>query len=166
MPKAPLTDPPDGPDGRLLPDEAATVALAEALAGLARPGDVIALEGALGSGKTVVARAFIRARCGAEEEVPSPTFTLVQAYDDPGGWTLYHFDLYRLVDPEEAWELDIEDAFAEGVSLMEWPDRLGALLPARALWLRLLAGPDAGARRVRLEGPDPWPRRLAEAGLG
>ena len=82
-----------------LANEAATKALAGALAGLARPGDVFALDGDLGTGKTVFARAFIRARGGKDkgesEEVPSPTFTLVQAYDLPGA-TVYHFDLFRL----------------------------------------------------------------------
>src|SRR6266704_6126905 len=86
-----------------LPDEAATAALAAGIAALARPGDVIALKGELGAGKTSFARAFIRAR-GGVEAVPSPTFTLVQVYELPGG-PIWHIDLYRLRDPEEAWEL-------------------------------------------------------------
>ena len=93
-----------------LPDEAATAALATRLARLVRRGDVIALKGELGAGKTVFARAFIQARAGGGEEVPSPTFTLVQVYEMPDA-ALWHFDCYRLRDPEEAWELGIEDAF-------------------------------------------------------
>src|SRR6266700_1981101 len=112
-----------------LPDEAATAALAARIASLARPGDVIALKGELGAGKTSFARAFIRARNG-REAVPSPTFTLVQTYELPGG-AVWHFDLYRLHSPEEAWELGIEEAFHAGIALIEWPERLGSLLPGR-----------------------------------
>src|SRR5260370_18927731 len=114
-----------------LPDEAATASLAARLAALARPGDVIALKGELGAGKTTFARAFIGAS-GADEEVPSPTFTLVQLYQR-GDATIWHFDCYRLRDPEEAWELGIEDAFHYGISLIEWPERLGALQPPQPL---------------------------------
>src|SRR5579884_1615816 len=114
-----------------LPDEAATTALAARLAEQARPGDVIALRGDLGSGKTTFARAFIRA-LGGGEEVPSPSFTLVQLYELAAA-TVWHFDLYRLRSPEEAWELGIEEAFAGGIALIEWPERLGALLPERRL---------------------------------
>src|SRR5229473_496352 len=121
-----------------LPDEAATAALAAHIAALARPGDVIALKGELGAGKTSFARAFIRAR-GGVEAVPSPTFTLVQVYELADG-TIWHIDAYRLRDPEEAWELDIEDAFRDGVSLIEWPERLGPLVPARRLEITLSAG--------------------------
>ncbi|HKS89800.1 MAG TPA: tRNA (adenosine(37)-N6)-threonylcarbamoyltransferase complex ATPase subunit type 1 TsaE, partial [Stellaceae bacterium] len=114
-----------------LPDEAATAALAARLAALARAGDVIALKGELGAGKTSFARAFIRAR-GGTEDVPSPTFTLVQVYEI-GETCVWHFDGYRLRDPAEAWELGIEDAFQDGISLIEWPDQFGALLPQRRL---------------------------------
>ena len=114
-----------------LPDERATAALAARIAALARAGDVIALEGELGAGKTSFARAFIRAR-GSDEAVPSPTFTLVQVYEI-GDVPIWHFDAYRLRDPDEAWELGIEDAFRDGISLIEWPERLGHLLPARRL---------------------------------
>lgn len=113
-----------------LADEEATLALGARLALDAAPGDVFALAGPLGSGKTTLARGFIRALTRPDEEVPSPTFTLVQTYETPKG-TIWHFDLYRLEDPEEAWELGIEDAFASGISLIEWPERLGTLLPAR-----------------------------------
>jgi len=142
-----------------LPDEAATAALAAGLAALARPGDVIALKGELGAGKTSFARAFIRAR-GGIEAVPSPTFTLVQVYE-LGGGTIWHIDGYRLRDPEEAWELDIEDAFSEGISLIEWPERLGSLVPARRLEIALSAGPTPAARRAALDPGAEWAARLS-----
>src|SRR5207302_8993725 len=121
-----------------LPDEAATAALAARLAALARPGDVIALRGELGAGKTTFARAFIAAR-GGGGDVPSPTFTLAQLYET-GDATIWHFDFYRLRHPEEAWELGIEDAFHDGISLIEWPERLGALVPVRRLEIALFEG--------------------------
>ena len=127
-----------------LPDEAATAALAAGLAALARPGDVIALKGELGAGKTSFARAFIEARGGAGP-VPSPTFTLVQVYPLEGA-AIWHFDGYRLRDPEEGWELGIEDAFHDGISLVEWPERFGPLIPRRRLQITLLDG--AGPRAL------------------
>jgi len=142
-----------------LPDENATAALAARLAALARPGDVIALKGELGAGKTSFARAFIRAR-GGGEAVPSPTFTLVQCYDLQGG-AVWHFDLYRLRAPEEAWELGIEEAFAEGIALIEWPERLGVLLPSRRLLVALDFAAKPGARRATLSGAGDWAPRLA-----
>ena len=147
-----------------LPDLAATRALAARLAAIARPGDVIALAGDLGAGKTEFARAFINAlarRHGLpEEEVPSPTFTLVQSYDFPG-FIVWHFDLYRLERAEEAWELGIEDAFADGVSLIEWPDRLAGLLPPDALRISLLPGDSPDARRAEICADAAWAARLA-----
>jgi tRNA threonylcarbamoyladenosine biosynthesis protein TsaE len=161
----------DGPAGAVsieLADEAATRALAARLAVLARRGDVFALAGGLGSGKTVFARAFVAARAAAAgapaEDVPSPTFTLVQTYDFADGM-VYHFDLYRLAGPDETSELDIEDAFADGISLIEWPDRLGPLLPAGRLDVELLPGPRPEARRARLAPHGDWTARLKEAGL-
>src|SRR5690348_17193689 len=142
-----------------LPDEAATAALAGRTASLARPGDVIALKGELGAGKTSFARAFIRAR-GGVEAVPSPTFTLVQTYD-VGDAVIWHFDCYRLRHPEEAWELAIEDAFADGISLIEWPERLGPLVPARRPEITLAAGPTPQARRAVIDPGPGWASRLA-----
>ena len=142
-----------------LPDEAATAGLAARLAALARPGDVIALQGELGIGKTSLARAFLRAR-GHTGEVPSPTFTLVQVYELADG-AIWHFDGYRLRDPEEAWELGIEDAFHDGISLIEWPDHFGALLPARRLLVALSAGATPNARRATLDPGEAWAARLA-----
>src|SRR5712691_4360291 len=142
-----------------LPDEAATAALAARVAALAGPADVIALKGDLGAGKTSFARAFIRAR-GGSEEVPSPTFTLVQVYE-LGESTIWHFDCYRLRHPEEAWELAIEDAFNDGISLIEWPELLGPLLPSRRLLISLCAGSTATARRAVIEPAAEWAARLA-----
>ena len=144
-----------------LADEAATDDLASRLAERARPGDVIALEGDLGSGKTALARAFIRRLAGADEDVPSPTFTLAQVYECDGA-TIWHFDLYRLEKPEDALELGIEDAFSDGISLIEWPDRLGRWLPPGRLTLRLSAGPTPTARLAELSGGKEWSGRLAE----
>ena len=120
-----------------LPDEAATAGLAARLAARARQGDVIGLQGELGSGKTTFARAFIRSLGDGREEVPSPTFTLVEIYACAGKPPVWHFDLYRLTAAEEAWELGIEEAFADGISLIEWPERLGGLLPPEHLLLAL-----------------------------
>jgi tRNA threonylcarbamoyladenosine biosynthesis protein TsaE len=142
-----------------LPDKAATAALAARIAALVRPGDVIALKGELGAGKTSFARAFIRAR-GGLDAVPSPTFTLVQIYE-LSEVPIWHIDAYRLRDPEEAWELGIEDAFLDGVSLIEWPERLGTLVPARRLEITLSAGPRPRARRAAIDPPAEWSARLA-----
>jgi tRNA threonylcarbamoyladenosine biosynthesis protein TsaE len=148
-----------------LSDEAATEALARRLAAVVRPGDVIALWGGLGAGKTAFARAFVRAAGDPDEEVPSPTFTLVQTYLLAAG-PAWHFDLYRLSSPDEAWELGIEDAFAGGIVLIEWPDRLGPLLPADRLDVCFDPGATADSRLVRLAAHGRLAPRLAEAGLG
>jgi tRNA threonylcarbamoyladenosine biosynthesis protein TsaE len=144
-----------------LADEAATEALAARVAAAAAPGDVIALIGDLGAGKTVFARAFIRARCNTDEEVPSPTFTLLQTYDSANA-VIYHFDLYRLSHADDALELGIEDAFADGISLIEWAERLGDLLPADRLDVQLHPGKTAGARRAQLIGHGYWRAKLGE----
>ena len=144
-----------------LPDEAATAALAARLAAQVAPGDIIALRGDLGVGKTSFARAFIRARGDAHEEVPSPTFTLVQIYQTDA-LAIWHFDLYRLEAAEEACELGIEEAFASGVSLIEWPERLASLLPQRRLEITLDFGDRPEARRASLAGDATWRARLAE----
>ena len=145
-----------------LADEPATRRLMTDIAGLIEPGDLITLSGDLGAGKTTFARAFIHALGGAEE-VPSPTFTLVQTYPLEGV-TVWHFDLYRLAAPEEAWELDLEDALAEGVCLIEWPDRLGGLLPDERLDLDLTI--TGAGRHARLAGRGAAGRRLVGCARG
>jgi tRNA threonylcarbamoyladenosine biosynthesis protein TsaE len=146
-----------------LPDEAATAALATRLARLVRCGDVIALKGELGTGKTSFARAFIRARAGHDETVPSPTFTLVQVYELPD-LSIWHVDGYRLRQPDEAWELGLEDAFRDGVSLIEWPERLGSLVPDRRLEITFEHGASHGAapeaRRAIIDAGPEWAARL------
>jgi tRNA threonylcarbamoyl adenosine modification protein YjeE len=143
-----------------LADEDATAALAARLAACARAGDVIALAGPLGSGKTSFARAFIRARLGHPVEVPSPTFTLVEIYEGAGP-AIWHFDLFRLKAPEETWELGLEDALAEGITLIEWPERLGRLLPAERLVITLAFGPAEAARVATIDPSPAWSSRLA-----
>jgi tRNA threonylcarbamoyl adenosine modification protein YjeE len=105
-----------------------TACLARVMAAVLKPGDVIALQGAVGAGKTHFARAFIRARQGAAaEDVPSPTFTLVQTYADPLGTEIWHADLYRLTHPDELAELGLDDAMRDSIVLIEWPDHGGPL---------------------------------------
>jgi tRNA threonylcarbamoyladenosine biosynthesis protein TsaE len=136
-------------------DEAGLAGIAAGLAARSVPGDVIALYGDLGAGKTTFARAFIRSRPGGEAvgDVPSPTFTLVQTYDLPGG-TVWHFDLYRLESPDEVWELGLEEALAGGISLIEWPERMGALLPHRRTEVHLSFSDMPDRRHVTLSRAD------------
>ncbi len=150
-----------------LPDLSATEALAASLAARAARRDVIALSGGLGAGKTAFARGFIRARPGGREvaEVPSPTFTLVQVYDLPEA-PVWHFDLYRLAKPEDAWELGIEEALVDAISLIEWPDRLGSLLPEARLDIELSPGGHSDARRAMVTGCGSWAARLAGLSYG
>lgn len=136
----------------LLPDLAAAEALAERLASVARAGDCILLEGPLGSGKTALARAFLRAAAGDPAmDVPSPSFTLMQSYDTRIG-PVFHYDLWRLDGRTSMAELDWEDAL-DGIVIVEWPDRLGQLRPADALTISLQAG-EGEAREATLIGWD------------
>ncbi len=143
-----------------LPDEAATSELGRRLAGLSRRGDVFALSGTLGMGKSVLARAFIQQLCGAAE-VPSPTFTLVQTYSAPD-FEIYHFDLYRLKTAEEIFELGIEDAMYQAVCLIEWPEKMRPYVPFDAIWINF-ASLSSGGRKITIssDSPEKW-RRLAE----
>lgn len=144
-----------------LVSEAATSSLAARLARLARSGDVLALRGELGSGKTSFARAFIRALGQGDEEVPSPTFTLVEIYElREGKPPVWHFDLFRLTKPEEVYELGFEEALVGGISLIEWPERLGPLLPRERLDLTLLPGTAPERRAARLAASPAWTSRL------
>lgn len=132
-----------------LPDEAATEALGARLAALLRAGDTVLLEGSIGAGKSHLARALIRARLGRMEDVPSPTFTLVQTYE-ADGTDIWHADLYRLGHPDEVLELGLEQAFDTAICLIEWPDRLGPHVPEDALHLRLSV--QGEGRRAALRG--------------
>lgn len=152
----------DRPLDILLPDEEATGRLAGRLAGLLAAGDVVALWGDLGAGKTALVRALVRRALGdARAEVPSPTFTLVQIYELPAA-SLWHFDLYRIEAPEEMIELGWEDARAGGIAVVEWPDRLGDLLPDDRLDIRLQFADAPGARLVHLVPSGCWTRRPLE----
>ena len=147
---------------RDLPNIAATQELGAAVARLLGAGDVVALYGELGAGKTTLARALIT-ELGFAGEVPSPTFTLVQSYElSPAD--VWHFDLYRIDDPEEIIELGIEEALAEAISLIEWPEHMGDLLPPERLDIVLNYTDDEDERRATLNGHGSWVRRLAEAG--
>ena len=148
-----------------LADEGSTQALASSLAALTNSGEQLALKGDLGAGKTVFARAFVRALCGPDTEVPSPTFNLVQIYDAKDGRELFHFDLYRLDNPDEALELDIDNAFADGISLIEWPERLGSFLPPNHLELALSYGDTESQRWAVITAGDNWTKRLWEISL-
>ncbi|RLQ89219.1 tRNA (adenosine(37)-N6)-threonylcarbamoyltransferase complex ATPase subunit type 1 TsaE [Notoacmeibacter ruber] len=131
-----------------LPSETATIRLAEDLAMCLKPGDLIALSGDLGAGKSFLARALIRALADDDElEVPSPTFTLVQHYE--GRLPVAHFDLYRLGDESELDELGMTEWLEGGAVLVEWPERGGAVLPAPALTVEMsLQGEGRQARLV------------------
>ena len=147
----------DGPE--------ATAALGARIAAALRPGDLVTLSGPLGAGKSVLARGLVRALTSPDEEVPSPTFTLIQLYDGPD-FPVAHMDLYRLRRPEEAWELGLEDALADGAAVVEWPERLGADLPRDRLSVTVATDADAGdapasARRLaRLEAFGAWTGRV------
>jgi tRNA threonylcarbamoyladenosine biosynthesis protein TsaE len=131
-----------------LPDERATDQLGATLAARLRIGDVVGLKGELGAGKTTLARAILRAAAeDAQLIVPSPTFTLVEVYETPRG-SFWHFDLYRLETPEQVFELGWEEALAEGISLVEWPERLGPLLPKH---LSITLEMDGNGRRALLD---------------
>lgn len=142
-----------------LPSETDTLALGAAVARLLRAGDVVALNGQLGAGKTTFARGLVRALLGASEEVPSPTYTLVQVYEG-ADFPIWHFDLYRLDQPSHVEELGWDDT-AEGVALIEWPDRAGSRLPGQRLDIHLENSGEG--RRARLEPRgEGWQERLDE----
>ncbi|WP_051285052.1 tRNA (adenosine(37)-N6)-threonylcarbamoyltransferase complex ATPase subunit type 1 TsaE [Nisaea denitrificans] len=148
----------------VLNGQLATEHLARACAGFAAPGCVFLLSGGLGAGKSTFARAFIRRLIGADEEVPSPTFTLVQQYGpfdrDGAELEVWHADLYRLGDPDEVLELGLDEAFATTICLVEWPDRLGSFAPKDAIELIFdfaadkAAGPEV--RDVTARVPAKW----------
>ncbi|AQR72621.1 tRNA (adenosine(37)-N6)-threonylcarbamoyltransferase complex ATPase subunit type 1 TsaE [Sphingomonas sp. LM7] len=138
-----------------------SLALGEQLAALVRPGDVIALSGPLGAGKTSIARGLLAA-LGLEGEAPSPSFAIVQPYAPPEvRFPVLHVDLYRIEDPYEAEELGLDDARFDSLLLVEWPERLGAAYWADALWLTLDVTPD-GARGLTAKVPAAWEDRWSQ----
>ena len=120
-------------------------------------GDFFALLGPNGAGKTTLSRGLIQALLGADTEVPSPTYTLVQTYEAPD-FDIWHFDLYRLEREADVWELGIEDAIENGLCLIEWPQRIESLLPDTALTIQIETKDDG--RLAVLAGGDNWEARL------
>lgn len=142
-----------------LPDEAATARLGAAIAGALEPGEAVCLSGPLGAGKSTLARALVRALTTPEENVPSPTFTLVQFYEGPR-LNVAHFDLYRLSDPEEAYEIGLDEALEDGAAVIEWPERLGGRLPPDRLDVQLRL--ENQGRSARLTPHGAWRGRGLE----
>jgi tRNA threonylcarbamoyl adenosine modification protein YjeE len=136
----------------VLPDLAATALLAGRIAPRLRCGDAVALWGDLGAGKTTLARDILRA-LGVTEDVPSPTFTLVQTYETPN-LTVAHYDLYRLKSSRELFELGFQESLEDGAALVEWPERAPEYLPDETLHLRLRI--EDGGRAVKITGPSRW----------
>ena len=128
--------------------EQETSHIAADLATRVKKGDIIALYGTLGMGKTVFCRGFIESFL-PKTEVPSPTFTLLQTYDTDK-FPIYHFDMYRLKSPDEAYEIGVEDAFVDGVSLIEWPEKIGRILPKNHISVTI--EPDKEGRKITIEG--------------
>jgi tRNA threonylcarbamoyladenosine biosynthesis protein TsaE len=145
-----------------LKDETATARLGARIAGALAAGDVVALSGELGAGKTALARAILRER-GVEGHIPSPSFTLVQAYETPG-LILHHIDLYRIERPSELSELGLDDALDRGALLIEWPERgLPAAMASEALRIALTATGET-ARTAQISGPVRWRDAVLGAG--
>ncbi len=141
---------------RRIKNEADMLAFGRKLANILSVGDVIALTGDLGAGKTTLSRGVILALCG-ETDVPSPTYTLVQTYDAPA-FEIWHCDLYRLERPADIYELGLLDAMEEALCLIEWPERMGGLLPEHALTLTI--GFEGEGRQVSFSGSQDWMKRL------
>jgi tRNA threonylcarbamoyladenosine biosynthesis protein TsaE len=145
-----------------LDDEAAARRLGEAIAHALHAGEAVCLSGPLGAGKSTLARALVRALTTPGEDVPSPTFTLVQFYEGPR-LKVAHFDLYRLSNPDEAYEIGLDEALEDGAAVIEWPERLQGRLPADRLDVEIgLDGEDA--RSVRLTPHGAWEGRGLEFG--
>ncbi len=142
-------------------NEQETGSFAAKIAEILKPQDVLILKGTLGAGKTAFARALIRTLMTADIDVPSPTFNLLLTYDSLAG-PVFHYDFYRLEDPEEVWELDIEDAYDVGITLMEWAEKLEDLGPQNALTIDIAIPADGeeGQRDIALTGNDEWRKRL------
>jgi tRNA threonylcarbamoyladenosine biosynthesis protein TsaE len=175
MTQSPSSDPSDLPNSPgaktafscWLSSPEETTQLAQQIAAQLQPGDCILLEGPIGAGKTHFARSLIQSLMTTPEDVPSPTFTLVQTYDVANA-ELWHADLYRLSSLEEIEELGLTEAFDEAICLIEWPDRLAELTPSHALHLALALDSDMDAehedrRHLTLTWSDAkWQKRLGE----
>lgn len=144
-----------------LDDEAATARLGASVGRALAAGEAVCLSGPLGAGKSTLARGLIRALTRPDEEVPSPTFTLIQTYE-AGGLAIAHLDLYRLASPDEAYEIGLDEALADGAALIEWPERLQGRLPPDRLDIDLAF--DGESRRARLTGHGAWEGRAIDYG--
>jgi tRNA threonylcarbamoyladenosine biosynthesis protein TsaE len=142
-----------------LPDAEATGRLGAAVALALKPGEAVCLKGPLGAGKSTLARALVRALTTPHEDVPSPTFTLVQFYDGLS-FPLAHFDLYRLERSEEAFEIGLDEALEEGAAVIEWPERLGGRLPQDRLDIEIAISGEG--RSARLSPHGAWKGRTLE----
>ncbi|CAN5117771.1 tRNA (adenosine(37)-N6)-threonylcarbamoyltransferase complex ATPase subunit type 1 TsaE [soil metagenome] len=145
-----------------LADADATTALGARIAPRLQVGDAVLLYGPLGMGKSTLARGLIRALTRPDEDVPSPTFTLVQFYETTP--PVAHFDLYRLTRPEEAWEIGLDDALEDGCVLIEWPERLGEDVSwiAGTNLLCITISEDGEGRLATVSGAGSWETRLQE----
>ena len=139
-----------------LPDADATARLGAAIARVLKPGEAVCLSGPLGAGKSTLARGLVRALTQPDEDVPSPTFTLVQFYDGPD-FPVAHFDLYRLARAEEAYEIGLDEALEDGAAVIEWPQRLEGRLPPDRLDIEITMVDEA--RRARLVPHGAWEGR-------
>ena len=137
-----------------------TTAFATKIAQHLGGGDVLLLFGDLGSGKTHFARSVIQSRLEVPEDVPSPTFTLVQTYETPDV-EIWHADLYRLTSADEVFEIGLLDAFEHAICLVEWPDRLGADTPDDALSIRFEMTEIEGERKLAFHGSSRWTQILS-----
>jgi tRNA threonylcarbamoyladenosine biosynthesis protein TsaE len=135
----------------ILADEAATARLGAAIAMRLAKGEAVCLSGPLGAGKSTLARALVRALTTPSEDVPSPTFTLVQFYEG-AGLKVTHFDLYRLTNPDEAYEIGLDEALEDGAAVIEWPERLAGRLPPDRLDVEIEFSGEGRAARLTPHG--------------
>jgi len=143
----------------ILADEAASAQVGAAIARVLQAGEAVCLSGPLGAGKSTLARALIRALTAPDEDVPSPTFTLVQFYEGRR-LRIAHFDLYRLTSPDEAYEIGLDEALDDGAAVIEWPERLEGRLPPDRLDVEI-GLLDVG-RSLRLTPHGAWEGRRIE----